>query len=110
MSLQGLVDAVAVVEVVKAVRAVEVLKEYTRSKFSKDIPFFTENDFWKYHTVSDDRTCTLCMAYANMTFQGAELLTLFPYLEVVDANTIRANTHLPRDPNCRCWLSRGVYS
>jgi hypothetical protein len=74
-------------------------------KLAKNITF-SENDFWQYRTVSDDSLCPLCQTYRNLTFQGHELLTLFPYLEVVDQNTINVNNHMPRDPNCRCRLER----
>jgi len=67
--------------------------------------FFGDDDKWLYFAVGDDRTCEQCMQYeVGKSFVGAELLAIFPYLDIVDVDWIDVNIH----PNCRCHLRRNV--
>jgi hypothetical protein len=86
--------------VISAVRVVEAV---TRIPMAYDVTFFSKEDRWQYEAVMDDRTCPACneMDYAG-TFTGNHLRRSFPYLEITDADRIKANVH----PNCRCYLVR----
>jgi len=64
-------------------------------------------DIWLFQEVVDERTCELCRRHAehedyHEDYHGDRLRGLFPYLEIMDYGTIRANVH----PNCRCYLVR----
>jgi len=51
----------------------------------------------------DNRTCPACNEMDRVgKFIGLHLRRYFPYLEIVDVDTIKANVH----PNCRCYLVR----
>ena len=67
------------------------------------VTYFSVHDTWLFQAVMDNRTCDLCLHYevAN-EWRGDQLRTEFPYLEIVDELTIKANVH----PNCRCYLMR----
>jgi len=94
----------------KATEIVSIIKKVAYTKAKKRIPeeleglsFFGHWDVWLYHAVMDDRTCELCQHYAEREpISGDHLRTAFPYLEIMDENTILVNVH----PNCRCWLER----
>lgn len=92
--------------VANIVRAVEAVEAYRRIPDKlKHLTFFSHDDWWIYHAVLDGRTCPQCEAYAKgveAQFSGEFLRSMFPYLEIVDEDTIMANVH----PNCRCWLER----
>ena len=67
------------------------------------ITFFGHNDWWVYHAVADTKLCDKCAQfYREYMFSGLNLRATFPYLIIVDENTIVANVH----PNCRCYLTR----
>jgi hypothetical protein len=83
-----------IIRIVEAVRAVEKLLE----------TFFSSNDVWRYTAISDEKACERCLYYEQIgTFNGDMLRSTFPYLEILDENTIAVNAH----PNCRCRLRRG---
>lgn len=87
------------------------LKERIRYRFPKPLAEatqFTGMDWWHYDPVEDSKLCDLCQFYDNIgTFNGVVLQPTFPYLKIIDENTIKVNAHEPRDPNCRCVLRRG---
>jgi hypothetical protein len=68
--------------------------------------FFSVNDVWMYVEISDDKTCMDCHANAQLEgggmYYGNHLRAFFPYLEILDDDTIKVNEH----PNCRCLLVR----
>lgn len=65
--------------------------------------FFSEHDIWLYQAVIDSRVCPICTAHEETErFYGNHLRSTFPYLEIIDVQTIKVNAH----PNCRCFLSR----
>ena len=73
------------------------------------ITFFSEHDVWQYHVVSDDRLCPLCDMLKDMVFRGDTLAARFPYLVIDNENRLDAHNHMPRDDNCRCYLTREAY-
>ena len=88
----------------RAVQAVQAVmdKKWIPEEF-QGITFFGHWDVWLYHAVLDDRTCDLCRHYAEREpILGNYIRAAFPYLEIIDENTINVNIH----PNCRCWLER----
>ena len=91
-------------QIVEAVRAIETVNQFNQSKFGVDVTFFTKQDQWQYIAVMDDRTCGPCLTLELLTFVGNDLVHLFPYLDVVDTDTILAYIH----PNCRCYLRRVI--
>lgn len=69
--------------------------------------FFSKYDLWMYNAVLDDKLCDICLKYEeNPRFFGDQIRTEFPYLEIINENTIKTHTHMPRDDNCRCTLTR----
>ena len=73
-------------------------------------PFFGEYDLWMYDAVLDNKLCLDCLENeANPRFLGGELRTKFPYMVVLDENTIggpEPNGDGLVHPNCRCRLRR----
>ena len=98
-------------EAVEAVEAVSALEAYLEWETIKRIPdylrgqsFFGEYDLWLFQTIepADKRICFSCTVLDKIVWTGLELRSAFPWLEIVDGNTIWARVH----PNCRCKLSR----
>lgn len=60
---------------------------------------------WHYVEISDSKLCPVCRANARMEggyYTGNRIRGFFPYLEILDVNTVKVNEH----PNCRCVLVR----
>jgi hypothetical protein len=97
-----------VAAVVAAVVYLEELLEWQTPKIvfedylGQGVSYFSEHDWWYFQAISDDRTCWDCNGWDKTTFTGEELLSVFPYLEIGDENTILAWVH----PHCRCILIR----
>lgn len=69
------------------------------------VTFFSENDVWLFDATLDTKVCPLCRAADEISqFRGNNLRMNFPYLEIIDENTIEPNVH----PNCRCVLKRVI--
>jgi hypothetical protein len=64
--------------------------------------FFSKHDWWFFQAITDDRTCYPCNSQDKVTFNGDELLGVFPWLEIGNEDTIFAWVH----PHCRCILIR----
>jgi len=64
--------------------------------------FFSANDQWFYIAVGDDRVCDTCGELNGGVFDGNYIRYLFPWLRVMDEDTIYVMVH----PNCRCILHR----
>lgn len=91
-----------IIQVAKAVQAV-----IDRTWIPEDLKgsrFFSVEDLWIFIPHYDDRLCGECAEFAlGIPFiPGAQLRSSFPYMEILDENTIAANVH----PNCRCELIR----
>ena len=63
--------------------------------------FFSEYDVWDYG-ITNVNTCKVCEGNMVGVYQGHELRSLFPYLVVMDEDTIAPHVH----PNCACVLNR----
>jgi len=88
-------------EVVQAVMAVQEAQKRIPPDIKKT--FFSRFDVWIYHAVLDNKLCDQCLAFEKQPrYFGSEIRSLFPYLEIQDENTIKANVH----PHCRCFLTR----
>jgi len=99
----------SVTQIVDVVRAVIAAK----TRIYLDVPygttFFGANDIWKYIEIGDDKLCPVCRANAHAgigdeigEYRGNRIRGFFPYLEILDVNTIKVNAH----PNCRCVMVR----
>lgn len=87
----------------QAIEAIQALQEAKRRIFIDNVTFFSAHDEWMYIEIRDQKLCPACDFNSNKkTFYGNELRYLFPYLLIVDANTIEVNEH----PRCRCVLVR----
>lgn len=84
------------VSVVRAVQAVKRHRIHTAS-------YFSESDLWLFDSKEDSETCELCNGFDYVGyFSGFFMYLTFPYLEIIDEDTIAANVH----PRCRCLLRR----
>lgn len=88
------------------VQVVEAVKEATpRIMISTPKTFWSRQDIWLYVEIGDDRLCPVCHANAALeggAYEGHHLRAYFPYLEILDEDTLKVNEH----PNCRCVLVR----
>jgi len=93
-------------QTIRIVRAVQAVQEAKARIFvSTPKTFFSVNDIWQYVEISDDKLCANCVfnaAWNDGIYSGDELRRKFPYLEILDEDTIRVEEH----PNCRCVLTR----
>jgi hypothetical protein len=79
-----------------------------------DATFFGKNDHWDYvedwgytWTTGYVGPCEVCKGHGRNhggKYTGTHLRATFPYLEILDENTIQVNAH----PNCRCALIRTI--
>jgi len=90
------------VSIVRAVR--EATKRIPKPQRS-GVTYFSMWDTWLFQSVFDARRCDVCDAHEVVdVYYGDQLRRWFPYLEILDENTIQANVH----PNCRCYLVRKI--
>ncbi len=93
------------ISIVKVVQQVQD-KQWIPEGMPQAITFFSEEDVWQHHGVFDERICEVCIEFQFQIYHGNALREVFPYLEIVDIDRIDIHAHMPRDDNCRCWLSR----
>lgn len=89
-------------ELIGVIEAIEV---YEKRWIPKGInnTFFAETDYWLFVAVDDTKLCWVCFALSiRGNYKGSEIRAKFPYLTILDEDTIMANVH----PNCRCQLRR----
>lgn len=99
----------SIAEVVAVVQAVEGAKKRKDFPLRYGVTFFSKHDTWLYQAIMDDRLCPICDRHDDTAeFNGLHLRAKFPYLEIIDENTIKVHAHLPRDDNCRCVLVRKI--
>lgn len=100
-----------ILEVIQAVEAVQKaqrrIEPEHRHRPGETATFFSEHDIWLYVAVMDAKVCEACRRNEDWNdryggFRGTHLRAHFPFLEIIDVNTIAANVH----PNCRCYLVR----
>jgi len=90
--------------IINVVQAVEAIQRINID-VPKAITFFSVHDEWVYTAVYDNKVCLTCLDHENKTYKGNEIRSLFPYLEILDLETIHPHTHI----NCRCRLERILY-
>lgn len=87
---------------------IEAVEQFERKWIPDDLKkpgttFFSPYDYWVFIEHDDGKLCNRCYMISLMgLFLGSELRLMFPYLEIIDEDTIKANIH----PNCRCILRR----
>jgi len=59
---------------------------------------------WVCATARDDVVCPLCRGFDGNVYRGDYVLNVFSYGTFISATVIKANTHQPNDPHCRCTL------
>jgi hypothetical protein len=87
-------------EIIDAVEYAEAISR--KPDIYGNVTFFGANDEWLYTAYNTANTCDICDGMNGDTYYGYELRQLFPYLVIVDENTIYAKVH----PRCACVLSR----
>lgn len=97
---------------VEAVEAVETTvtwdaKKRIPEKYYGVVTFFSDYDLWRWEAIMDDRICPTCSFYERVHYFviGSKVRLLFPYLEILDENTIKPNAH----QHCRCLLHRASW-
>jgi len=84
---------------INVIYAVKSVEEAKRRIYVDGVTFFSKNDVWQYIEISDQKLCPVCRANARRNggnYEGAHLRASFPYLDILDVNTIQVNQH----PNC----------
>ena len=99
-------------EVVQAVRAVQEAQKRISPEMPKwkGATFFSKQDVWLYDARMDSKVCSKCRQYEDIgQFLGSHIRLIFPYLTILDMNTIGGPepggdglVH----PHCRCRLRR----
>jgi len=104
------------IEAVKHVIDLQKAKKRIDFETRPGVTFFSGQDIWLYDPREDNITCEDCRNYADMAasmggFNGNMIRSLFPWLMILDENTIGGQgeggdglVH----PNCRCRLIRYV--
>jgi len=94
---------------ISAVEAILAVQEKTWIPTDLDTPktFFSENDWWQYGKSYGANMCHQCDFFGDVHFfSGTDIRLSFPYLEIVDEDTIYPWVH----PNCNCILTRVLSS
>jgi hypothetical protein len=92
-------------EAVQVVLAVEKARQRIPEGSHKT--FFGLNDWWQYDKSDSPHMCHQCDFYGDIKFfNGTDIRTTFPELEIIDDDTINPNVH----PNCMCLLTRVLNS
>lgn len=95
-----------------SVAVVAVLAHMEKKWIPPDIkkPFFGKYDLWMYDAVLDNKLCDQCLGHEKTPrYLGSELRIAFPYMVILDENTIGGpgpNGDGLVHPNCRCRLRR----
>jgi len=91
--------------IVGAVHAVREAKKRIDFPIRYGTTFFSYLDFWMWQAELDTKVCPICLQHEKTeVFIGNHLRVKFPYLLILDENTIEPRAH----PNCRCLLVRFV--
>lgn len=95
-----------IIKVIQVTKATQRIPQPQRRR----VTYFSENDVWLFQAHSDTKVCPKCRMYEEMEqIRGNHLRIEFPYLTIIDENTIGGQepdggglVH----PNCRCLLVR----
>ena len=98
--------------------AIEAIKAIKRIEFETrpGVTFFSGNDIWLYQINEIPTTCEDCKSYEDMAsamggLNGNFIRSLFPYLMILDEDTIGGQGEGGdglAHPNCGCRLIRFV--
>jgi hypothetical protein len=92
-------------QIIDAVKAVEEAKKRLDFPLRSGVTFFSQRDIWIFQAQADSKTCPSCNGAEDVSrWYGNHLRLFFPYLEIIDENTIYPHVH----PNCRCRLVRYI--
>ena len=90
-------------QLISTVDTIEVLEAFKRiPEEFREFTFFGAEDRWLYIKSGNPKLCEDCLGYDGEVFYGDSLRVEFPYLRIIDENTINPNVH----PNCECVLFR----
>ena len=68
-------------------------------------PMDDDDAEWEYITMLDEAVCMICEPMHGNIYTSKDVQAKFPYYIVdIEGGFLRANTHMPRDPYCRCKL------
>jgi len=105
LKTKSIVDMVRIATVVEAVEEAKKRIPNVRTPTT----FFSVHDVWLFQARMDTKVCPLCRAYETSNeWNGNVLRSEFPYLMILDENTIggRDGGDGLVHPNCRCRLVR----
>lgn len=92
------------------VRMVELVKAVQRKPSDYKVTFFSRRDEWWFDGVLDAKICVACREMDWIRdFNGVHLRRDFPWLSIIDINTIGGpgpNSTGLVHPHCRCRLRR----
>ena len=111
-------DPTTITEVIRAVELYHLEEAKKRIDFPTrpGTTFFSGQDIWLYDARYDIKTCPVCLGYVELAssmggINGNYLRSLFPYLTILDEDTIggpgNGGDGLSH-PNCRCRMTRYV--
>lgn len=63
-----------------------------------------QETLYRYTTALDDAVCPICKPLEGEVFPESAIPETFPDAEELAEGVVKANTHAPRDWNCRCEL------
>lgn len=97
----------------RAFHLVQLVKARGRKPAGYKVTFFSERDEWWFDGILDARICPACeeMNWVK-NFKGTHLRREFPYLMIIDPNTIGGPAPGGRGlvhPHCRCRLRRKTH-
>ena len=101
---------------IEAVRAVQKAQKRIDLKQRPGVTYFSGSDIWLYQLNEIPTTCQDCKSYEDMAssmggLNGNYIRGLFPYLQILDENTIGGQGEGGKGlahPNCGCLLIRHV--
>jgi len=88
--------------IISAIRLIQQNDKRWVPESLRGLGFFGKLDEWIFVSSDHENMCEDCAHYNGQVFYGDELRTIFPYLEVRDANLIYPRVH----PHCGCELVR----
>lgn len=102
--MENQVTELQLIEVIEAVRKYEQrMAEKTWIHHDTELTFFGVNDWWIYGQSESPNMCGQCDFYGNIKFfNGTDIRGTFPYLNILDDDTIEPWVH----PHCGCLLTR----
>ena len=108
-----LISKARLCEVARVVHAIETVEGAQKRRLFPTrygVTFFSIHDVWLYNAVMDSKVCLICRGHeATGEFRGNHLRARFPYLVIIDENTIggpEPDGGGLAHPNCRCYLTR----